>query len=517
MTRASAFACHAMQLVLLRCASLMIPFRQRAEWYREWAGELWHARRCHMPVDRPSWTTEVELTAFCMGSFQDAACLRQQAVVLRGEEHEVAVPSASVHGSARLCVLWLSAALAFCALIAHYLPGLESEKEAARIQAQPGAILIRKVLSGHTGRTSISFAEYRNWKLRRQRFFSDLAFYRTDWGHAQVGGVETDSWRVAHASRNLFAVLGVRLPDSSPDSSPASRPDSRPGAEIVPAFLSPSLWRRTFGSDQAVIGQVIRLGMRSVRIAGVAPTDIWQLPDRPDLWILEPDSTLGNGAQPATGHVIGLLSPLGQDVTPDAFYISTDNSEEDPGFWAAKLAPPASGPGTIFLFTLFLAILALPAITSVFQSESSFASHPPTFKMRAKRWMFLAAKLCLIVGLAYFGAVDIAYGGFADYSPAAEFLQFAASFLIALFGLRWAVIDQSRRCPVCLRCVTHPARVGFASCNFLSWNGTEMICMGGHALLHVPSLPTSWFSRQRWMYLDTSWGFLFDAVGRPQE
>jgi hypothetical protein len=88
-------------------------------------------------------------------------------------------------------------------------------------------------------------------------------------------------------------------------------------------------------------------------------------------------------------------------------------------------------------------------------------------------------------------------------------LQFAASFVICLFGLRWAIMDQSRRCPVCLRRVTHPAQVGIASCNFLGWNGTEMICTGGHALLHVPSLPTSWFSRQRWMYLDTSWDFLF--------
>jgi hypothetical protein len=87
-------------------------------------------------------------------------------------------------------------------------------------------------------------------------------------------------------------------------------------------------------------------------------------------------------------------------------------------------------------------------------------------------------------------------------------------FLICLFGLRWAIMDQSRRCPVCLRRVTHPARVGIASWNFLGWNGTEMICTGGHALLHVPSLPTSWFSRQRWMYLDTSWDFLFaDPAG----
>jgi hypothetical protein len=57
--------------------------------------------------------------------------------------------------------------------------------------------------------------------------------------------------------------------------------------------------------------------------------------------------------------------------------------------------------------------------------------------------------------------------------------------------------------------VAHPARVGQYSRTFLAWSGTEMMCAGGHTLLHVPSLPTSWFSTQRWMFLDPSWKFLF--------
>ena len=88
-------------------------------------------------------------------------------------------------------------------------------------------------------------------------------------------------------------------------------------------------------------------------------------------------------------------------------------------------------------------------------------------------------------------------------------MQLLWCFTICLFGFRWAVADQRKRCPVCLRRVSNPATVGLASRTFLGWNGTEMICMGGHALLHVPSLPTSWFSGQRWLYLDNSWDFLF--------
>ena len=71
-----------------------------------------------------------------------------------------------------------------------------------------------------------------------------------------------------------------------------------------------------------------------------------------------------------------------------------------------------------------------------------------------------------------------------------------------MFG---ADTDMRQLCPVCLRRVTHPAQVGPASRTFLEWSGTDMMCMGGHTHLRVPSLPTRWFSGQRWLYLDTSW------------
>jgi hypothetical protein len=85
--------------------------------------------------------------------------------------------------------------------------------------------------------------------------------------------------------------------------------------------------------------------------------------------------------------------------------------------------------------------------------------------------------------------------------------------VICLFGLRWVLRDQRQRCPVCLRRLTHPAHVGEASRSFLAWNGTELICAGGHGLLHIPEIQTSWFSTQRWLYLDPSWDVLFADPG----
>ena len=190
------------------------------------------------------------------------------------------------------------------------------------------------------------------------------------------------------------------------------------------------------------------------------------------------------------------------------------NSEDDKlDIYGVSFAGRLRDPRGIFEFGLILALLALPAVTSVTLSESNYSSHRPSRKHTVVRWAFLAAKFLLVSAIAYFASLDLAWWNSSNYSPLAEFAQIAWSFSICLFGFRWALSYQRRRCPVCLRRVTHPAQVGIASRTFLGWNGTEMMCMGGHTLLHVPSLPTSWFGGQRWLYLDSSWEFLFADSG----
>jgi hypothetical protein len=500
MIPAASFAFHAMHLALLRGASLMVPFPQRDEWYREWTSELWHVRRDCVPVGAFSWTAEREVTAFCVGSFQDAACLRTQQL-------PVPVASASVHGSARYCILALCSALALCVIIGHYLPGIESEREATTAALPPGVILIEAGQYGDSYRATIPFAEYRDWESRQQRFFTSLAFYAVAKERVRIGGMDRGDFQVAHATESLPGMVGASM---------AQAPTGT-FADVPRAMLSRSMWRRAFQSDPAVIGQEITVAHHRVRVAGIAPQSMWQLPGHADLWLMESSATLARMPHLAKGHVIALLSPLGRaEMEGEAAEITAYDSDGEPiAYHGVRLAPSTGGPAVIYLFALLLAVLALPAMASVFQTESSFDSHRPSLAARLKRFGFLVAKMGLIAALGYFAALDIAYCSFPDYAAAAEFLQFASSFSICLFGLHWALMDQSRRCPVCLRRVTHPAQVGTASCTFLGWNGTEMMCTGGHVLLHVPSLPTSWFSRQRWMYLDTSWDFLFaDTPGQ---
>ncbi len=507
-------ALRAVQNKMLSTASLLVPADQRSEWRREWQGELWHVRHSLCEAGALSWPAQREITAFCLGSLQDAFCLRREF-----RRHQPPMPRIS--GAAGQCLLSLCTLLAVAIVIARLLPGVQAERDPSRFQVSPGLILIQTSPSPDESAPSISADLYHNWQGIHQRYFDDFAFYRTvrefasiASRRATVAGVPTVgsssagwSWRVAHSTLNLFSLLGYELPF-----------DVSGAGDLPAAILSHESWRRDFGADPRVPGRIIRIGTRLARIAGVMPYGFWRLPGNPDAWMLESESQL-LGAAPlsARGFLIAHLSWRGQAAMQgESVSISVRGAFDSdfPDLYAVSFDNRFRGPSGLFLFALILALLALPAVTSVTLGESNYSSHRPSRTRTAIRWAFLAAKFVFVVAIAYFASLDLAYWNAATYSPVAECAQLAWAFVICLFGFRWALSDQRQRCPVCLRRVTHPARVGLASRTFLGWNGTEMMCVGGHTLLHVPSLPTSWFSGQRWLYLDTSWEFLFaDSSG----
>ena len=178
-------------------------------------------------------------------------------------------------------------------------------------------------------------------------------------------------------------------------------------------------------------------------------------------------------------------------------------------FDCISLAQRSRLPFSIFLFTLIVAVITLPATTALPLGEYPRLSGRLPWAVRGRRWLFLLSKVSLVVPLVCLSSVDVAYGIPSLSSTSTQYIQLALSYFGFLFAFRWILQDQRKRCPVCLRVLSNPARVGEASRNFLAWNGTELICAGGHGLLHIPELPTSWFSTQRWLYLDASWGGLF--------
>jgi hypothetical protein len=507
MIPSSAWARRLFYCGLLRCAGLLVPSAQRGEWGREWHGELWHVQQACAPLGTGSWKGEREVVAFCLGAFQDALCLRRTS-------RQPRQPFTAMDGTARQCVLILAGVLAASYAIALLLPGVRAERSLWPRKVTPDLVLIEEAAASDDARPTISDRQFGAWTARKQRYFDGFAFYRvtreTVDPELAGGGQDRRRWKVAHASSNLFALLGLPVRFSEPGGSASGDlPEGIP-PEVI---LSEATWKRQFGADPHIAGTIMRLGSRTVRVAGVAADGSLELPGRVDAWLLEPGPAKDAGA---AGFVIAHLSAMGKaEMWAPRVHITENLPDDaDDDLLGVSLEEWAPTPRQLYLFALVLALLALPAITTVSLGESSLNPHKTSWSRRLHRWTFLGAKMALFLPIVYFFSIDLAYGFPALGREGAAYIQLASTFAMSLFGLRWVLKDQRQRCPVCMRRVKHPAHVGLASRTFLDWNGTEMMCMGGHTLLHVPSLPTSWFSSQRWLYLDTSWNFLFAGMGR---
>jgi hypothetical protein len=452
----------AFHLGLLRSASLLVPDNRRGEWSQGWQSELWYVQRECSPGQRASWRALRGVTAFCLGAYQDAFCLRRR-VWREG------VAFVQMRGSAPLCILLLSTLLVLTYGVAFLSPGVCAERQLSRYRVYSGFILRQSVRQSDTTATISPEKQFRAWMGSRQRFFDGVAFYRIDHETISVAPHAHDGWAVAHASSNLFALI-----DSPVLFAPPTEEDNR---DLPSVILSDEVWRRDFGGNSHIGGNVLRMGLCTARIAGVAPRSSWRLPGKVDAWLLEPNSEIGSGGPE---YAVAHLTPSGEFQIGPRWVIS--------------------------LFAVLLASLAVPAITLMSKGEYSLGSQKPSPKRRLSRWGFLSAKIALLIPIVYFASLDLAYSCMSSFSTLSGYIHFACSFSICLSGLCWVFQDQKQRCPVCLRQVTNPARVGQPSQIF------ELICLNGHTLLYLPEIPSNRFSAQRGLYLDASWRFL---VARP--
>jgi hypothetical protein len=158
---------------------------------------------------------------------------------------------------------------------------------------------------------------------------------------------------------------------------------------------------------------------------------------------------------------------------------------------------PQAGRGPVLAHVLifFIAIVILPATMTV-----TCAEYPRN--LRRRRWTFTVVKFVLVLPIVYFGSLDLAP------LVSAGGVQPHAMLIGYVIGFRWVLLDQRRRCPVCLRRLANPCRIGRCSQTFLEWYGTELFCPKGHGLLHEPEITASYATRQ-WLNLDPSWSGLF--------
>jgi len=161
----------------------------------------------------------------------------------------------------------------------------------------------------------------------------------------------------------------------------------------------------------------------------------------------------------------------------------------------AKLLPPPEAPFAILAPMVFIC-LPLAAIALAIGDGPGKRS-PALGPGKLRGWIFLTSKILLLTPILHCTMMMIVL------APVLEFGFFLAYALL----FRWAVADQRRRCPVCLRLLTKPVLIGNSSQTLLDWYGAESMCSRGHGMLHAPGISAS-YSSEQWLTLDDAWSSL---------
>jgi hypothetical protein len=246
----------AVHLAILRSAALLVPAPQRTDWLAEWRSELWQVRR--HPHRR-------NVTAFCMGAFQDAFWLW----------HDDPSPDryALFAESPARCLALLAALGALCFVVALLLP---AARHGLIYSPFPGN-LVMVAPAGQSG-PSISRQQFEALKAHSDGEFTGLAFYAL--AHLSL---ETAQGRrtlsVARTTADLFRLLNIPVAHENSGS----------------LVLTRSAWRKYFNGDP-----------RSA-VTAVIADDRWNVPGGVEAWLIEDESAIAALPPYTVGFAVGRL------------------------------------------------------------------------------------------------------------------------------------------------------------------------------------------------------------------
>ncbi len=463
-------------LFLIRLASFLVPAYIREGWRREWEAEVWYAwtgmrGRGETPVFMRS-----QLREFSKGCVADAAwhlCnLFDRDEMVRTTHNWMRSPGFCLGALAGLILLLGAASHWFSTTRAVLLPVPYANANRVATVSQGGMSL--------AVRSGIPEDWVSLWQ-RQSKLVEAAATYRwrEDSGHLY-----------AQVSENFFNVVGA----AAGRGRAFHRGDS--AACLDCAVLSHEFWKHNKVSR-------INIGGRRYRVIGVMPEPFWFLSRRIRVWTL---------ADVTPKTKMGVVVRLAADVTTKLAKSEMDSIINEAGVsaWGSLVDLSLIQERVHAVFWSFALALVLALIIAI----AGLRSLLPRFERSGcSRALFFAVKTGLLVtavllaGLEFTRAPSITMIGGTDLmtEPLSTWL-----FLIGCMGaLSWSIYDQRRRCRVCLRRLGMAAHVGCPGCLLLNWAGTELVCIEGHGMLHVPEMLSSWRQAEQWTALDDSWLELF--------
>jgi hypothetical protein len=454
---------------LIRCASLLVPARLRGEWSREWLAELhyFHAQSAG----------NAQLVGFAVGAFKDAAWLTQSVWDREAFAHQAQSPGFCLASLLTVIVL-IGVASGFFSMSRTVLLPLPY-RDPARIAtvSQRGAAL--------TTRSAIRATSIGLWR-RESRLLDGVASYawKTESMKDYAGRVKPVL--SARVSDNFFSVLGVR----------AALKDCE-GCVVV----SHDFWQRETGGKPETS---LTLSGTRYRVAGVLDQGFWFLSRQIAVWQI----VAASGVETERAGAVVRLRPDVTSAEAERELSAILQKDGAVNAWDAlvEVSPVANRVRSVFgSFGLALGLAIVVAMASSRLHLPKW--NPPGALFFVAKTLLLLA-VVLLAGLEFTRAASITMLGGTDL--AAEPLSVWLFLLGSTGVLVWSVRDQRARCRVCLRRLGLPTRVGCPGCLLLDWAGTELVCVEGHGMLHVPEMVSCWHEPERWTSLDDSWQELFE-------
>ncbi len=455
-------------LILIHSASLLVPARLRGEWSREWLAEL------HFLQSRS--VSDERLVGFAQGAFKDAVWHGRNVWDREAFAHQAQSAGFCLTGLLAVIVLIGVASGLFSMTRSVMLP--LPYRDAAQI-----ATVSQRGLALAT-RSAVRSSWLRVWQSDSQSLEGAASYsWRKD--SVRVASGDLKPVMTARVSENFFSLLGTR----------AGVKDC--GACVV---LSYDFWQTELRGRPVTSETSVVLGGQRYRVAGVLDKDFWFMSRQIRIW--QP-SKLDDSS---TGVVVRLASGVTSAEAERDLTATLQKAGFNPWETLVQVSPLPNRVHSVF--GSFGLALGLAIVTALASSRLHFPKWNPRGAVffLAKTTLLLA--ILLLAGLEFTRAPFISMLGGTDLAtePLSAWL-----FLLGCTGvLLWSVRDQRARCRVCLRRLGLRTRVGCPGCLLLDWAGTELVCVEGHGMLHVPEMVSCWHEPEQWTSLDDSWQGLFE-------
>ena len=484
--------------LLLRSASLLVPKPQRAEWYGEWYGEIWHWLHFLAESGRLNSHTSMELARHCWGAFPDAAFHRfsQKKVVRAFDE---------APRTARFCLGAIFFVLIFLVLVTGLAPTIRSGFKPLPFH-EPDHLAYLAMHGSFTKYDEENlFRVTAQWAERSKTAEMAAAYSWHPVGLVFPNQVVNDV--SARVSPNFFELLGNK---------------AALGRLFTPAdeancagcvVITDRLWKAEFSSDRNIVGKTIYVDGRPGTVIGVLPESfVFTFPEV-SVWLLPRWGITTNNFADRMGAVLRMQPHATLAQAKQEFAQMADKDGYSQPQMESFVSRAHQGV-KLYLFFTVLSLFGGIALGSSRLGGAKTRKIKLSFAHGLRWWGFFSLKTLLLLAICFVGSLELTGRVSIMLTGSVHPLVGPFStwlFLVtAMIALSWSLYDQGRRCRFCLRRLGNEASVGTPGYLFLGWWGTELVCSDGHGLLHVPEMKSSWQEFDQWVSLDESWKPLFE-------